>query len=374
MHSVRVQRIAFAAALCVAALLVVPLALAGDAELLRARDSFLPAATLAYATTPDGAQARYDAGRNLVEAVLAAGAVSRDRRALRADLLRRGRRAVAWAEALDRPDGSVGTGRYSALVPTRERVGPRLSDATLDRRLAGVANGFAGWAGIWVHDLRTGRFAGWNEDLRFPAASTVKLGALAASLRTSSVPEAGRYWYDARQLGAWSSNLAANRILTGLGYGAVSEGMRRLGMTSSTYPGPYRATTAVGPAPPGSHTRVTTARDLGRALYRLHAAAHGDARQLDLLGLTRSQAEAGVRILLSSQRASDNLGLLRPWLGATLVAEKNGWLTDTRLTAAIVYGSRGPKVVVVAGYRPGIRVAEARMLGRDVLRAIGLVT
>ncbi|MBA2331441.1 MAG: serine hydrolase [Actinobacteria bacterium] len=254
-----------------------------------------------------------------------------------------------------------------------QRAGPRVPDATLDGRLAAVANRFDGWAAVWVHDLRTGHFAGWNEDLRFPAASTVKLGALAAALRTSTIPEAGRWWYDARQLGAWSSNLASNRILAGLGTGAVNDGIRRLGMTSSTYPGPYRATTAAGSPPPGSHTRVTTARDLGRALYRLHAGAHGDERALGLLGLTRRQAQSGVRILLSSQRASDNLGLLRPWLGrSTPVAEKNGWLSDTRLTAAIVYGNRGPVIVVVAAYRPGVGAVEARRLGRDILRVAGL--
>lgn len=357
----------------IAALLAIaPAAAAGDAELLLARDRYLPATTLGYAATPDGAQARYDAGRNLVEAVLAAGNVSGGLRPLRADLLRRGRIAVARAEALDRPDGSIGTGPYAQLVSAAAHAGPRVPDATLDGRLAALANGFDGWAAVWVHDLRSGRFAGWNEDLRFPAASTVKLGALAAALRTSRIPETGRWWYDARQIGAWSSNLAANRILAGLGYGAVSDGLRRLGMTSSTYPGPYRATTAVGSPPPGSHTRVTTARDLGRALYRLHAGAHGDGRAIDLLGLSSRQAQAGVRILLSAQRASDNLGLLRPWLGSTPVAEKNGWLADTRLTAAIVYGSRGPVVVVVAGYRPGLEAAEARRLGRDVLRAAGL--
>jgi beta-lactamase class A len=370
---VLVHRLALA---FLAALVLVPVAAAGDAELLRARDRYLPAAMLRYAATPDGAQARYDAGRNLVEAVLAAGEVSGSLRPLRADLLRRGRAAVAGAEALDRPDGSVGSGRLAPLLDAPARRSARVRDDALSARVAAAARGFDGWAGVWVHDLATGRFAGWNADLRFPAASTVKLGALAAALRASPIPEAGRWWYDARQIGAWSSNLAANRVLAGLGAEAVNDGLRRLGMTSSTYPGPYRATTAVGTAagspPPGSHTRVTTARDLGRALYRLHAGAHGDRAALGRLGLTRRQAQAGVRILLSAQRASDNLGLLRPWLPGTPVAEKNGWLSDTRLTAAIVYGSRGPVIVVVAAYRPGLKAPEARRLGRDTLRAVGL--
>ena len=348
-------------------------ALGSDAELLQARDRYLPAASASYARTPDGAQARYDAGRNLVEAVHDARAVSRRLRPLRERLLRQGRLQVARAEALDRPRGSSGAGPFAPLVAARAHRDALEADSALDAKLTTLAGRFDGWTGIWVHDLRTGRFAGVNEDLRFPAASTVKLGALAAALRTSAIPQRSRWWHDARQIGAWSSNLAANRILAGLGTAAVLDGLRRLGMTSSTYPGPYRATTAVGAPPPGFHTRVTTARDLGRALYRLHAGAQGDQRVLQLLGLSRRQAQDGIRILLSAQRVSENRGLLRPWLGGTPVAEKNGWISDTRLTAAIVYGARGPVVVVVETYRAaGVREAQARRFGRDVLDLLGL--
>ncbi len=355
------------------ALLAPASALGSDAELLQARDRYLPAASASYARTPDGAQARYDAGRNLVEAVHDARAVSRRLRPLRERLLRQGRLQVARAEALDRPRGSSGAGRFAPLVAAPAHRDALEADSALDEKLTTLAGRFDGWTGIWVHDLRTGRFAGVNEDLRFPAASTVKLGALAAALRTSAIPQRSRWWYDARQIGAWSSNLAANRILAGLGSAAVLDGLRRLGMTSSTYPGPYRATTAVGAPPPGFHTRVTTARDLGRALYRLHAGAQGDRRVLQLLGLSRRQAQDGLRILLSAQSVSENRGLLRPWLGATPVAEKNGWISDTLLTAAIVYGARGPVVVVVETYRAaGVREAQARRLGRDVLDLLGL--
>jgi len=355
------------------ALLAPAAAQAADADLLRARDRYLPAVRAGYANTPDGAQARYDAGRDLVEAVRAAGRVSAKLRPLRTALLRQARRQVARAEALDRPDGSRGTGRYAALPPASAGVALRRADAALERRLTAAAARFDGWAGIWVHDLSTGRFAGVNEELRFPAASTVKLGALAAALRTARVPSRGPLWYDARQLGAWSSNLGANRILERLGGGAVTLALWRLGMTSSTYPGPYRATTAVGALPPGSHTRVTTARDLGRALYRLHAGAQGDRLVLQRLRLNREQARAGVRILLSAQRVSENRGLLRPWLGTTPVAEKNGWISDTLVTAAIVYARRGPVVVVVETYRAGgVDEAQARRLGRDVLTIAGL--
>jgi hypothetical protein len=122
--------------------------------------------------------------------------------------------------------------------------------------------------------------------------------------------------------------------------------------------------------PPGPHTRVTTARDLGRALYRLHAGAHGDPRVLRLLGLSRRQAVVALRVLASSQPVGENAGLLRPWLPGAIVAEKNGWLSDTRTTAAIVYRGSRATIVVVELYRPGVTYAEATRLGRDVVRAL----
>jgi hypothetical protein len=228
-----------------------------------------------------------------------------------------------------------------------------------------------GAVGIWVHELRSGRYAAFQADARFAAASTVKLGALVAALYDSPRPERSRWWYDVRQLGFWSSNLAANRIAGHFGYGAVRDGLRRLGMTSSTYPGPYRATTAW--RPPGPHTRVTTAHDLGRALHRLHAGANGDRRMLGLLGLTRQQAVAALRVLASSQAVGDNAGLLRPWLDGAMVAEKNGWLSDTRTTAAIVHRRGRATIVVVELYRPGVTYAEAKRLGRRVLLAADLL-
>jgi hypothetical protein len=118
---------------------------------------------------------------------------------------------------------------------------------------------------------------------------------------------------------------------------------------------------------------VTTAHDLGRALHRLHAGAHGDSRVLGLLGLSRRQAVAAVRVLASAQPVADNAGLLRPWLPGATVAEKNGWLTDTRTTAAIVHRGGRATVVVVELYRPGVTYAEAKRLGRRVLLAAGLL-
>ena len=351
-------------------LVLAPTASAGDGALLDAKEDYLPAVEARYANSPDGAQARYEAGRNLVEAVLAAGPVSPGRSALRSDLLARGRVQVARAEALDRDDGFRSAAPLAPLPEPSASVGPRRPDAGLARRLAAAAAKVDAAVGIWVHDLGSGRYAGYQADSHFAAASTVKIGALVAGLRVAPSPEHSRWWYDVRQIGFWSSNLAANRIAGGLGYDAIEDGLRRLGMTSSTYPGPYRATTAW--RPPGAHTRVTTAHDLGRALYRLHAGAHGDARALRLLGLTRRQAVVALRVLASAQPVGDNAGLLRPWLGGATVAQKNGWLSDTRTTAAIVYKGNRATIVVVEAFRPGITYMEARKLGRDVLAAAGL--
>jgi beta-lactamase class A len=352
------------------ALLLPTAAGASDGALLAAKERYLPAVQARYANTPDGAQARYDAGRDLVEAVLAAGPVSTARRALRADLLSRGRAQVARAEALDRDDGFSSTAPLAPLPGVGPGREPARPDARLASRLAAVAAQTNGAVGIWLHELGSGRYAGYQADTRFAAASTVKLGALVAGLRASPRPERGRWWYDVRQIGFWSSNLAANRIAGRLGYGAIGEGLRRLGMTSSTYPGPYRATTAW--LPPGPHSRVTTARDLGRALHRLHAGAHGDPRTLRRLGLSRRQAIVALRVLASAQPVADNAGLLRPSLRGAAVVEKNGWLSDTRTTASIVYRSGRATIVVVELYRPGVTYVEAKRLGRRVLLAAGL--
>ena len=236
-------------------------------------------------------------------------------------------------------------------------------DAALSRRLGELGRSFHGWAAFWAHDLVTGRTAGWNSDARFPAASTVKLAVLSAALRRLR----SGYDYDLRQLGSWSSNLAANRLWAMVGSDETDAELRRLGMWSSTYPGPYRAGTA-GDAPeppPQAHTRVTTARDLGRALYRLQRSARGLRSPL---GLPRAQARAALRYL---RLAWPGESLIRDALPPdTPVAEKDGWISDTRASAAIAYLPRGPVVIVVLAYRPGITLTEARALGERAARLI----
>ena len=226
----------------------------------------------------------------------------------------------------------------------------RAKDARLAGRLAEIGTSYRGWAAFWVHDLGTGAWAGWNSDASFPAASTVKLGVLAEALRRGHAP-GSPLGYDLRQLAGWSSNLAANRLTRKLGgEGAIAGSLRRLGARASTYPGPYRAGTSAAvdaPKPPAhGHSRVTTAHDLGRILYAFQAAAAGNRYVARTTGLSQTEARRGVALLVHSTRG----GLLEPFFSAP-VAHKEGWISDLRASAAIVYG-RTPRIVVVLAYRP----------------------
>jgi hypothetical protein len=247
----------------------------------------------------------------------------------------------------------------------------RAEDRELARELARVGRSYRGWAALWVHDLRTGATAGWNSDARFPAASMVKLGVLAAVLRRyGPYPERSAAWRDLRIMARTSDNAAANRLVARLGgLAPVQEALLRLGMTSSTYPGPYREETGLGDAPnppPIRHWRVTTAHDLSRALYTFQAAALGNRWVQHRSGLTRHEAEVGLALLLSTVPRGANVGLLRPSLRGVRLAQKNGWIDDMLGTAAIAYFGRGPKIVVVLAYRPDISFSEAVGLGRRV--------
>jgi Beta-lactamase enzyme family len=257
-------------------------------------------------------------------------------------------------------------------------------DDRLSARLRLLGRSFRGYAGIWVHDLVTGRVAGWNEEARFPAASTVKLAVLVAGLqRAGPEPTRSSLAYDLETLAGWSSNLASNRLLLRLG-GSEAGGSRiaqatlaRLGASASTFTGFYRVGTAVprdsrSDAPPLVSSRVTTARDLGRILYLLHAGALGVSGPLRALRLTKREAQVGLNLLLSSQPSGDNLGLFRPSLGRRYVlAQKNGWISTARHTAGILYGVKGPKIVVVLTYRTsGIARTEAARFAQRVLAVV----
>jgi beta-lactamase class A len=266
--------------------------------------------------------------------------------------------------------------RDAFLLPATARAhrGAVTTDGRLQGALRTVGAAFGGWAAIYTHDLRSGRAAGWNADALFPAASTVKLGVLAAVLHRWGP---GRLEADLRAMTGRSSNLAANRLLRLVGDGSESLGVQRveaalarLGATSSRYPGAYRIGTAVDEQPPLATGRVTTARDLGRALSAIAQAASGDRATAHRVGLNTRAARYALGLLLESERQGVNTGLVAGALPpGTPIAQKNGWITDVRDTAAIVYGRRGPRIVVVLAYRAGLSTEAAGALGRAVVRA-----
>jgi beta-lactamase class A len=335
-------------------------------RLLIAAAATLVAAVPASAAKPDPhvLQARYDAGRNAEERALARG----DRiGAVRAH------RDVAWAESYDtRPRAWRLTREVPRFGKPRAARAERRRDARIADAFAAIGRGYRGWAAFWYHDLRNGAWAGWNADASFPAASLVKIGAVAAALRRSSKPERSPLWYDLRQLAGWSSNLAANRVVRAVGgEHVVQEALRRLGATASTYPGPYRAGTSVtrdSPKPPAhGHWRVTTAHDLGRVLYALNASAAGNRYVARQTGLSVAKARLALGLLADAHPGGVHSGLIRPYVPPNVrVVRKEGWLSDLRGSAAIVYG-REPKIVVVLVYRPRVTLAEARGLARRVV-------
>jgi beta-lactamase class A len=261
------------------------------------------------------------------------------------------------------PDSASGSVRASDL------------DAGWQARVRDAVARFSGISAVWVHDLSSGRAASWNAGALFPAASTVKLGVLVeAARRMGPQPEESAVLHDARAIGAWSSNLAANRLLRRIGGSAGAQGaLRRMGATSSTYTGPYIVATARPPVdalrqPPRVSGRVTSAVDLGTVMRVLHEAAIGNAGALAATRMTRTQARLVLGLLLSSEAAGDNLGLFRESLGAGVpAAQKHGWISSARHSAAVVYTARGPVVVVALTYqRPLARSAAARLGGELV--------
>jgi beta-lactamase class A len=365
-------------------------------ELVATLDGVTPGAA---GGDPELAQARYDAARSLTERIL--GRLRARGRATCAEraALHYARAGVHAVERFDRlrPTGAaeeaaaaarralaagacpaVAPGATPAVVPlpasARIAARPPRPDATLASRLATATGGFPGAASAWIHDLRSGRAAGAGEDVRFPAASTVKLGVLVAALdRFGPRPERSPVAHDLAALAGWSSNVAANRLLRLLGRGderrgvaVVEDRLHRLGATASTYPGSYRAGTARALLPPATG-RVTTARDLGRILATLHAAAAGGRAARGRAGLTAYEARVALGLLLAGERSGDNAGILALPAGLP-AAQKHGWTSSTRHSAALLYPPAGPVVVVVLTYRPGLEAVEARMLGRRVAR------
>jgi beta-lactamase class A len=274
------------------------------------------------------------------------------------------------------------TSRGAVLLPAgaRAAVPGSRADPALAAALARALRGGPRFAAAWSQDLRTGAAAGVNADAAFPAASTVKLGVLAGALaRLGAAPERSAHAHDLRAMAAWSSNLAANRLVRAFGLPAAADGLRRLGARASTYPGDYIVGTELQPAlpaggagarPPRVSARVTTARDLARMLFAIHATAAGGAAARRETGLTTHQARLALGWLLSSQQRGDNRGLLAGGAApGAPIAQKNGWIRSARHAAAIVYDGR-PRIVVMLTYDPGgVTLPAGRRIGGRLARA-----
>jgi beta-lactamase class A len=239
-----------------------------------------------------------------------------------------------------------------------------------------AADRFDGISAVWIHELATGRAASFNAGALFPAASMVKLGVLVEAVRRmGSRPDQSAMAHDASAIGAWSSNLGANRLLGRVGGSSgVQVALRRMGAASSTYTGPYIVATGRPPVdaprqPPRVSGRVTSASDIGAVLLAIHQAAVGDADALTATRMTRVQARALLGMLLASEPAGDNLGLFTETLGPdTLAAQKHGWISSARHSAALIYGPSGPVIVVALTYRPGVSRRAAAQLGAELVR------
>ncbi len=280
-------------------------------------------------------------------------------------------------------DAAVSRGAWLLPAASTLHASATHADDLLSSRLAFAATHFPGYAAVYVERLATGDVGTWNADSRFPAASTVKLGVMVEAARRFGYAPTSRITYDLEQIGRWSSNLAANRLLRMIGIGDSTVGVRAvearlgsMGAPSSTYPGEYRAGTLSGgppTQPPLSTSRVTTARDLASILKTIVGAAAGRAVGRAHTGLGVEGARSILRMLLQSQLVADNVGLLRPSVPKGLpVAQKNGWVRDTRSTAAVLFQRAGPTVVVVLANRPqGVSLSSAQTLGREVVSIVG---
>lgn len=267
-------------------------------------------------------------------------------------------------------------------------------DPALTARLAALGRAYPGWAGLWVANLATGRYASWNADASFLAASTVKLGVMVETLRRLGArPELTAEWPDVAAMVSLSSNDAANRLFLRLGGGSESVAAARvngrftaIGLRDTTFPGTYRGESAwhgsaapaagaaraldIPNAPPLRTWRRTTARDMGILVRALHAAAAGDPQALARTGLSVHQARLALALMLDAKPEGGPLGgAVTPGVP---VAQKTGWTDKARHAAAIVYARGGPIVVVVLTYRLALDAGASARLARSVASLMGV--
>ena len=97
--------------------------------------------------------------------------------------------------------------------------------------------------------------------------------------------------------------------------------------------------------------------------------AGGDRDVARRTGLSAADGRLLIGLLLRSQKQGDNRGLFTSSVPAGIpIAQKNGWISSARHTAAVLFTPRGPVVCVVVTYTERSIRADAERLGRKVVR------
>jgi beta-lactamase class A len=256
-----------------------------------------------------------------------------------------------------------GLPRRAALLGAARRHDPALA-----RAVRALARGFPGTCAVYVHDLRTGRSATWNDRMPFPAASTLKLAIAVELLRSLRVtPRPGtRLDVPLRRMLTYSDSKAANQLLTAIG-GSTSGGsarvnasMRALGLTNTDMYGGYIVETEQAPTFVGKRT---TAWDLARLARLLHLAA--GARGLLVTRFRGQFTPDDARYLLYVLAHVREPGRLSRFLTGAAVLHKAGWIGKARHDSGLVYWPGGAFAVSVMTWNArGVGEASDVFAGR----------
>jgi beta-lactamase class A len=254
------------------------------------------------------------------------------------------------------------------------RAPPRRSnaDGRLGRAVRALAQGFRRTCAIVVQDLRSGVTAAWNEEVAFPAASTLKVAIALEVLRVhrGKPPRGGRVDRLLHRMLIPSEDRAANELLVWLG-GSTSGGsarvnttLRALGLRNTDMYGGYE----VQADQPSFVGKRTTASDFGRLLRQLHLAAGGKGQLARRFRGSFVPSDARFLLyLLAHARPS--------WLGRFLggdevaVVHKPGWIKSARHDAGVVYWRGGAFVAVVLTWNPRGVGTSSEVLAGHVARA-----
>jgi beta-lactamase class A len=256
---------------------------------------------------------------------------------------------------------------------------PRAS-TPLASRLRALAASFPATSAIYVADLVTGATAGLDPNLRFPAASTLKMAIAVETLRELPAKPAPGSPVE-RLLQAMllvSDNDAANSLevllagSTSAGGRRIDETLRALGLVDTRIYGGY-ARSLSGRSTVPIAGKYTTAQDLGRLLAYVHLAA--DGRGLLARRFRREFTPSDARYLLYLLAHVPDRGKLGRYLPQSArLLHKAGWVSQERHDAGLVYRPGGAFVVVVMTYSPyGAGEASDVLAGRIARTSLDLL-